>query len=80
MAGTEARAAAEQVIDLLLSTRFQDEIPLSMFVFPANESAALPPAFVEFAVVPDDPLSLPGGEIEENVRRWITEWTEVVNG
>jgi thiamine transport system substrate-binding protein len=79
-AGTEVRPAAEQVIDLLLSTRFQNDIPLSMFVFPANEDAALPPAFVEFAVVPDDPLSLPGGDIEENLRRWITEWTEVVNG
>jgi len=77
--GTENLPAAEQVIDLLLSTRFQEEIPLSMFVFPANEDAALPAAFVEFAVVPADPLSLPGGEIETNARRWITEWTEVVN-
>jgi thiamine transport system substrate-binding protein len=78
--GTEARGAAEQVIDFLLSTPFQDEIPLSMFVFPANEDATLPPAFVEFAVVPADPFSLPGGEIEANVRRWILEWTEVVTG
>ena len=51
-----------------------------MFVFPANEDATLPPAFVEFAVVPADPFSLPGGEIEANVRRWILEWTEVVTG
>lgn len=77
--GTETRPESERVIDLLLSNRFQDEIPLSMFVFPANEDAALPEAFVEFAVVPEDPLSLPGTEIEANVRRWITEWTEVVN-
>jgi thiamine transport system substrate-binding protein len=80
VAGTEARGAAEQVIDFLLSTPFQDEIPLSMFVFPANEGATLPPAFVEFAVVPADPFSLPGGDIEANVRRWILEWTEVVTG
>ena len=80
VAGTEVRPAAEQVIDFLLSIPFQDDIPLSMFVFPANEDATLPPAFVEFAVVPSDPLSLPSGEIETNVRRWITEWTEVVTG
>jgi thiamine transport system substrate-binding protein len=78
--GTQSRAAAEKVIDFLLSTPFQDEIPLSMFVFPANEDATLPQAFVEFAVVPSDPLSLPSGEIEANVRHWITEWTEVING
>ncbi len=80
VAGTEVRPAAEQVIDFLLSTPFQNDIPLSMFVFPANENATLPPAFIEFAVVPTDPLSLPGGDIETNVRRWITEWTEVVTG
>lgn len=78
--GTQSRAAAEEVIDFLLSTRFQDEIPLSMFVFPANEDATLPPAFVEFAVLPSDPLSLPSGEIEANARHWITEWTEAING
>jgi thiamine transport system substrate-binding protein len=80
VAGTENRRAAEQVIDLLLSTRFQDEIPLSMFVFPTNENAVLPDAFVEFAVVPEDPLSLPADAVGANVRRWITEWTEVVTG
>ena len=79
VAGTEVREAAEQVVDLLLSTRFQNDIPLSMFVFPANEDATLPPAFIEHAIVPTDPLSLPSGEIDENVRRWIQEWTEVID-
>lgn len=80
VSGTEVRAAAEQVIDFLLSTPFQNDIPLSMFVFPANAEATLPPAFVEHAIVPDDPLSLPSGEIEENVQRWILAWTEVMAG
>ena len=77
--GTGARPAAEKVIDFLLSPRFQDAIPLSMFVFPANEDATLPPAFVEYAVIPADPLSLPDGTSDANVRRWIQEWTEVMS-
>ena len=80
VAGTEARPAAEQVIDFLLSKQFQDDIPLNMFVFPASTDATLPPAFVEHAVVPEDPLSLPAGEIEANRQRWIEEWTEVMAG
>jgi thiamine transport system substrate-binding protein len=80
VAGTEVRPAAEQVIDFLLSIPFQEGIPLAMFVFPANADATLPPAFVEHAVVPPNPLSLPSGQIEENVRTWITEWTEVMAG
>jgi len=80
VSGTEVRAAAEQVIDFLLSTRFQNDIPLNMFVFPANAEATLPPAFVEHAIVPENPLSIPSGEIEDNVQRWILEWTEVMAG
>lgn len=78
VAGTEVRPAAEKVIDLLLSTRFQNDIPLSMFVFPANEDASLPLAFVEHATVPSSPLSLPSEQISTNVQRWILEWTEVM--
>jgi len=80
VAGTEIRPEAEKVIDFLLSIPFQEGIPLAMFVFPANADATLPPAFVEHAVVPPNPLSLPSGQIEENVRTWITEWTEVMVG
>jgi thiamine transport system substrate-binding protein len=80
VAGTEARPAAEQVIDFLLSTQFQNEIPLNMFVFPANVEATLPSAFVEHAIVPADPLSLPADQIDANVRRWIVEWTEAMTG
>jgi thiamine transport system substrate-binding protein len=80
VAGTEVRAAAERVIDLLLSTSFQDDIAVSMFVFPANEEAALPEAFVEHAVIPADPLTLPSSQIEANVVRWIQEWAEVMRG
>lgn len=80
VAGTEVRAAAEQVVDLLLSTDFQDDIAVSMFVFPANEEAALPEAFVEHAVIPADPLTIPSSQIETNVNRWIQEWAEVMRG
>jgi thiamine transport system substrate-binding protein len=80
VAGTEVREEAEQVIDLLLSTSFQDDIALSMFVFPANEDASLPEAFVKHAVVPTDPLILPSDQIEANMGRWIQEWGEVMRG
>ena len=80
VAGTQVRAAAEAVIDFLLSKRFQDGIPLSMFVFPANSQATLPAEFVEHATVPEAPLSLPANEIEANRQRWIEEWTEVMTG
>jgi len=63
-------------IDFMLSETFQEDIPLHMFVFPANENAELPDVFAEFAVVPDEPVTLDYRAIEENREQWIDAWTE----
>jgi thiamine transport system substrate-binding protein len=62
----------------MLSERFQEDIPLSMFVFPVNRDAELPPEFERFAVVPEAPLELPPEEIDANREAWIDEWTRIV--
>ena len=67
-----------KLFDFLLSTRFQEDVPLSMFVFPVDPLAELPPEFDEFAVVPEKPLALPPQQIAANRDRWIKEWTATV--
>ncbi len=76
--GTPREAAARALIDFLLSERFQEEVPLSMFVFPALAAADLPPEFVAHTPVPAAPLTMGPAEIEANRERWIEEWAEVV--
>jgi thiamine transport system substrate-binding protein len=76
--GARNEEGARKLVDFLLSKRFQEDVPLTMFVFPVNREAALPPAFAEHAVVPADPLELPPDEIEENRERWVDEWTRIV--
>jgi thiamine transport system substrate-binding protein len=76
--GTDSRETAEQFIDFMLSARFQEDIPLNMYVFPALRSAVLPPVFREHAVIVDNPLSLDPALIAANRDRWIEEWTEIV--
>lgn len=76
--GTPVPEAARQLIDFMLGIEFQEDIPLNMFVFPANADAALPPEFVEFTVVPEAPATLEPGVIDANRSRWIEEWIEVV--
>jgi thiamine transport system substrate-binding protein len=76
--GAHNEEGARKLVDFMLSTRFQEDIPLNMFVFPVVPDAALPPEFVKFAVVPENPLLLPPQEIEANRDRWIDEWTDVV--
>jgi thiamine transport system substrate-binding protein len=62
----------------MLSKRFQEDIPLAMFVFPVTPDAKLPRAFEKFAVVPEHPLDLRPNQIEANRDDWIKEWTDIV--
>jgi thiamine transport system substrate-binding protein len=76
--GTENRDLAEQWIDFMLSPTFQEDIPLRMFVFPANSQAALPEVFVEFAQVPENPATVEPAAIEANREAWVEAWTRTV--
>jgi thiamine transport system substrate-binding protein len=76
--GANNEDGARELIDFMLSKRFQEDIPLQMFVFPARLDAALPPEFERFAVVPKHPLELAPEEIEANRERWVDEWTDIV--
>jgi thiamine transport system substrate-binding protein len=76
--GTQQRELAERFIDYMLSVPFQEDVPLQMFVFPVNPEASLPPEFVEYAQIPDQPASLDPETIAANREQWIQAWDEVV--
>lgn len=78
--GTDAPDAAQQLVDFMLSEEFQADIPLQMFVFPARDDVELPPEFVEYTVVPDDPVTMDPATIDANREDWIAQWTEIVLG
>ncbi|WP_321491372.1 thiamine ABC transporter substrate-binding protein [uncultured Desulfobacter sp.] len=67
---------AQKAMDFLLSQQFQEDIPLQMFVFPANTKAKLPEVFLKHAKITDAPASLPADAINRNRDKWIREWTE----
>ncbi|MCD6554227.1 MAG: thiamine ABC transporter substrate-binding protein [Anaerolineae bacterium] len=76
--GTKNRDLAEAFIDFMLSEHFQEDIPLQMWVFPANEKAALPQVFLDFAEIPERPAVVSPEAIAKNREAWIEAWTEVV--
>lgn len=76
--GTQNRFLAEKFVDFMLSQRFQEDLPMQMFVFPVNPDAALPIEFVQYAQIPDEPAQLDPADIAANRERWIAEWTETV--
>jgi thiamine transport system substrate-binding protein len=76
--GAQNRDLAEAWVDFMLGTTFQEDIPLHMFMFPANENAALPEVFAKFAVIPEHPAEVDYAAIEANREAWVEAWTETV--
>jgi thiamine transport system substrate-binding protein len=77
LSGTDHESDARKLIDFLLSVPVQEDIPLNMFVYPANDLAALPQVFSDFTTFPEDSVVMEPGTIEENREQWIREWTAI---
>ncbi|MCK9262377.1 MAG: thiamine ABC transporter substrate-binding protein [Desulfomonilia bacterium] len=76
--GSKQPESARKVIDFLLDTPFQQEIPLKMFMFPANKNARLPEVFIEHARLASRPVILDPEVIAQRRDAWIRAWTETV--
>lgn len=76
--GTKQRALAEKFVDFMLDVRFQEDLPLQMFVFPVNRNAQLPEEFVRYAQIPAKPATLDPALIAEKREAWIEAWTQTV--
>jgi thiamine transport system substrate-binding protein len=76
--GSKNESTARLLIDFMLSRRFQEDIPLNMFVFPANETASLPDVFVQHTTLPSNPVVMAPERIEANREAWIEEWTRII--
>jgi thiamine transport system substrate-binding protein len=76
--GTAHAAEAQQLVDFLVSARFQQELPLNLFVYPSRSDVELPDVFTRFAVVPDRPLTIDPVTIATYREQWQDRWTQIV--
>ena len=76
--GTEQRELAEAWVDFMLSTTFQEDMPLNMFVFPVNPNAELQAEFVDYLAVPEETAYVDPAAIDAHREEWIEAWTETV--
>jgi len=78
LANAKNPTGAEALIDFMLTSRFQEDLPLQMYVYPVLPTAKLPPVFTQFAEPPKDPLTMSASAIGANRDEWIDEWTGIV--
>ncbi|MEU9864770.1 thiamine ABC transporter substrate-binding protein [Streptomyces sp. NPDC047971] len=76
--GAKNPEGGKALIDFLISKKFQDDMPLQMFVNPVAEDATLPELFTKHGVVIDKPLTMAPEKIAENRDQWIQQWSSLV--
>ena len=76
--GTDSEDDAGRLVDFLIGERFQREIAMNLFVFPANENVELAPEFERYATIPDDPITIDPSLIDANRTDWIERWNAAV--
>lgn len=76
--GTKHEELARKLVDFMLDKTFQEDIPLQMFVFPANRDAKLPEVFVKYAQKAPFGQQVSPDQIAANRDKWIQAWTDAV--
>ena len=76
--GAKQPELARKFIDFMLGLDFQQDMPTQMFVYPVNQKAVLPEAFIKYAQVADQPATFEPSVIAANREVWINAWTEAV--
>ncbi|MGW0611848.1 thiamine ABC transporter substrate-binding protein [Streptomyces sp. NPDC002788] len=65
-------------LDFLISKRFQDDMPLNMFVYPVREGAQVPPEFAKYGPQAKDPETMDPAKIADHRDQWVKSWTSLV--
>ena len=76
--GTRHLGLAQKFVDFMLSQKFQEDIPLQMFMLPVNTDASLPLEFTRYAQTAPQPATLDPAVIASNRDKWIADWIAVV--
>ncbi|MFD4609244.1 thiamine ABC transporter substrate binding subunit [Streptomyces sp. NPDC058440] len=65
-------------LDFLITKKFQDDMPLNMFVYPVREGAQVPAEFAEYGPQAKNPETLAPDRIAANRDQWVKSWTSLV--
>nr|WP_223183107.1 MULTISPECIES: thiamine ABC transporter substrate-binding protein [unclassified Streptomyces] len=76
--GAKNPEGGKALIDFLISKKFQEDMPLQMFVNPVAKDAALPELFTKHGVVVDHPETMAPEKIADKRDAWIRQWSSLV--
>ncbi len=66
------------LLDFLISKKFQEDMPLNMFVYPVTEGARVPAEFTAYGPQAKDPETMDPAKIADRRDQWVKSWTSLV--
>jgi thiamine transport system substrate-binding protein len=76
--GSKHLAQAQLLIDFLVSRQFQEDLPLTQFVWPINNTASVPKEFLDYALRPDNPLTIDPAIIAKRRAEWLEQFSDIM--
>ncbi|GAA5058613.1 thiamine ABC transporter substrate-binding protein [Streptomyces similanensis] len=64
-------------LDFLVSKRFQEDMPLNMFVYPVLQGARVPAEFTQYGPQAKDPETMAPERIAAHRDQWVKSWTSL---
>ncbi|KIF04580.1 ABC transporter substrate-binding protein [Streptomyces sp. RSD-27] len=76
--GAKNEEGGKALIDFLIGKKFQEDMPLQMFVNPVVKDAKLPEVFTKHGVVVEKPENVAPETIAKNRDQWVKAWSSIV--
>jgi thiamine transport system substrate-binding protein len=78
LTGAKNEAGGKALLDFMISKKFQEDMPLNMFVNPVVKDAKLPELFTEHGAVVEKPETVAADTIAKNREQWVRSWSSLV--
>ncbi|MCX5385981.1 thiamine ABC transporter substrate binding subunit [Streptomyces sp. NBC_00083] len=76
--GAKNEAGGKALLDFLISKKFQEDMPLQMFVDPVAKDAAVPAEFTKFGAKITESATVAPDTIAKNRDQWVKTWSSLV--
>jgi thiamine transport system substrate-binding protein len=80
LAGAQNEVGARKFVDFMLSAAVQAQIPDQMYMYPVDDTVALPADWQQRAPLAAEPIQVPADQLAANRDAWIKAWTAAVIG
>ncbi|ASU79815.1 thiamine ABC transporter substrate-binding protein [Actinopolyspora erythraea] len=78
--GTDTPKGARELMDFMLSWKFQSRIPEQMYVYPVVMGVELPESWQRAAPLPESSNQMKPERVERNRAEWIRQWRSLATG